>query len=159
MTRTARSEAPRALVKDRHVNRSGVDTSIRKGGGGSHNWGNAANERELERDALFDEEVEFGSTGRTQDVVEDAVIRAQSPSASTTTSASKPSLSRSNSGDEDVEEARKMRKHMLNKKDIDLSAIARTSVAASTSPPRSNNLQRRSGSDNRQVPISSVNNI
>ncbi|KAG9002696.1 hypothetical protein FRB90_011328 [Tulasnella sp. 427] len=44
MTRTERSAFPRAVAKDRHVSKSGMDKSLRKSGGGAHNWGSVVDE-------------------------------------------------------------------------------------------------------------------
>lgn len=42
MTRTHdSSDAPRYVNRDRHLNRSGVDGDLKKGGQGAHNWGNS----------------------------------------------------------------------------------------------------------------------
>lgn len=57
MTRTARSTFPRALIRDRSESKSGLDKSLRKGGGGHHNWGSIADEGYLEAAALEDEQV------------------------------------------------------------------------------------------------------
>jgi len=55
MTRTARAISPRAIIKDRSLNRSGLDKNIRKEGAGQHNWGRP----EDELAALEDEQFEF----------------------------------------------------------------------------------------------------
>lgn len=58
MTRTARASYPRAVVKDRSANRSGVDNyNMRKDGGGQHNWGKLTDERDLEFAAMDDNEL------------------------------------------------------------------------------------------------------
>lgn len=59
MTRTARSASIKAMIKDRSESRSGLDKSLRKNGGGQHNWGSIADERELEVAAMHDEEADF----------------------------------------------------------------------------------------------------
>lgn len=60
MTRTARALSPRAMVKDRHENKSGMSGNMRKGGSGPHNWGSLDDERELEEGALEDDEFDEG---------------------------------------------------------------------------------------------------
>jgi hypothetical protein len=55
MTRTERSLSPRAIIKDRSESKSGMDKALRKGGAGSHNWGNINEEYLLETEALDDE--------------------------------------------------------------------------------------------------------
>lgn len=54
MTRTERAAFPRALMRDRSESKSGLDKSLRKGGGGHHNWGSIADESYLEAAALED---------------------------------------------------------------------------------------------------------
>lgn len=56
MTRTARATFPRALIRDCSESKSGLDKSLRKGGGGRHNWGSIADEGYLEAAALDDEQ-------------------------------------------------------------------------------------------------------
>ena len=58
MTRTERSLTPRAIIKDRSESKSGMDKALRKGGAGSHNWGNINEEYLLETEALDDERQE-----------------------------------------------------------------------------------------------------
>ncbi|KAG1789122.1 uncharacterized protein HD556DRAFT_1244117 [Suillus plorans] len=123
MTRTERAGFPRALLRDRSESKSGLDKSVRKNGSGQHNWGSINDERYLEAAALADEEEEFeeDTTGqqRNNSVHE------------------KPKLEkRINSfTEEERESARQIRKNALKAQDLDLSMIARTSSAASTSPP------------------------
>jgi hypothetical protein len=59
MTRTERSEFPRALDRDRHENKTGVNSDLRKGGAGPHNWGSLEDELMLEEQARMDEEKEM----------------------------------------------------------------------------------------------------
>lgn len=68
MTRTARAAYPRAVIKDRSENKTGIEgnrRSMPKDGAGGHNWGSLADERQNElaalEDASFDEE-EAGAT-------------------------------------------------------------------------------------------------
>lgn len=58
MTRTERSLSPRAIIKDRSESKSGMDKALRKGGAGSHNWGNINDEYLIEAEALDDEQQE-----------------------------------------------------------------------------------------------------
>lgn len=59
MTRTERSGFPRAVKRDRSESKSGLDKSIRKNGGGQHNWGSIKQEEFLEAAAFADEEGEL----------------------------------------------------------------------------------------------------
>ncbi|RDB17259.1 hypothetical protein Hypma_001706 [Hypsizygus marmoreus] len=127
MTRTARSSFPRAIIKDRSESKSGLDKSVRKNGAGAHSWGSLADERELELAAMDDEGLE---------------LEEEEPSSDTLSSHSepleekKPGLQRTNSAltQDELENAKKFRKNALKTRDLDLSAIARTSSAVSTSP-------------------------
>jgi len=58
MTRTSRASHPRAVNKDRSESRSGYGTNVPKSGAGHHNWGSLADERELESQAIEDEEID-----------------------------------------------------------------------------------------------------
>ena len=75
MTRTARASYPRAAMKDRSENRTGLDPSMRKNGAGQHNWGSMQDERDLELSAAVDEESELeqGPVGaeEPEEVVDD----------------------------------------------------------------------------------------
>lgn len=59
MTRTERATFPRAVLKDRSESKSGLNKSLRKNGGGPHNWGSLADEGDLEYAAMEDEELEM----------------------------------------------------------------------------------------------------
>jgi len=59
MTRTERSQSLRALIKDRSEARNGMDTSLPKGGAGSHNWGSLQSEYNYEAAAIDDEAAEL----------------------------------------------------------------------------------------------------
>jgi len=107
MTRTERSINPRAVIKDRSESKSGLDKSVRKNGGGPHNWGNLSDERAAMEDEIEENEQQ---------------TRARQGSVSSIT-------------EDDREQARSFRKGALKGGDIDLSAIARTSAGVSTSPP------------------------
>jgi len=116
MTRTERSMFPKAINKDRSESKSGMDKSLRKHGAGLHNWGSLADEVELEYDAMHDEEIEMNAEREDSADKTDMERRA-----SATT--------------EDRDSARAFRRRALSKDGIDLSAIARTSSAVSSSPP------------------------
>ncbi|KAI9567753.1 hypothetical protein HD554DRAFT_2106555 [Boletus coccyginus] len=118
MTRTERAAFPRALMRDRSESKSGLDKSLRKGGGGHHNWGSIADESYLEAAALEDGQQALATEeDRTDSLDKNASER------------------RSNSlTEEEKHLARNFRKTALKGQDIDLSAIARTSAAVSTSP-------------------------
>jgi hypothetical protein len=66
MTRTERAGFPRALKRDRSESKSGLDKSIRKNGGGQHNWGSINDEAFLEAAALKDEENELEEAATEQ---------------------------------------------------------------------------------------------
>ncbi|KAG1740452.1 uncharacterized protein EDB91DRAFT_1082007 [Suillus paluster] len=123
MTRTERAGFPRALLRDRSESKSGLDKSVRKNGGGQHNWGSINDERYLEAAALADEEEEELEEATTNQQRNNSIPK-------------KPVQKRANSfTEEERQSARQIRKNVLKAQDIDLSTIARTSSAASTSPP------------------------
>jgi hypothetical protein len=64
MTRTERSAFPRAVAKDRHESRTGLDKHIPKNGTGGHNWGNPIDEYQIETEAMDDEGLEFEEAPR-----------------------------------------------------------------------------------------------
>ncbi|KAH8107499.1 hypothetical protein DFH11DRAFT_1636745 [Phellopilus nigrolimitatus] len=132
MTRTERSTSPRAILKDRSESRSGYDKSLRKGGAGPHNWGSMRNELELERYALEDAELDTEELGAVTE-----------PNAAVRPSVDGPvesSLERSVASEDELEKAREFRARGL-KGNIDLAAIARTSAGASSSPPKSPDVE------------------
>ncbi|KAF4579368.1 peptidyl-prolyl cis-trans isomerase cpr6 [Pleurotus pulmonarius] len=122
MTRTARATNPRAVIRDRSESKSGLNKSMPKNGAGTHNWGSYADERELEDAALADEEQELG----------DELPKAEAATAK------KPAAVRSLSGpsEQELQEAKEFRKGALKAEGIDLAAIARTSAAVASSPPK-----------------------
>ncbi|KAG5653784.1 hypothetical protein H0H81_010454 [Sphagnurus paluster] len=127
MTRTARASFPRAIVRDRSESKSGLDKSIRKNGAGAHSWGSLADEKDLEYAAMDDEELEFeqelsesDNLSTSSEPLEEKKIELQRPNSTLTS--------------DELETARKFRKNALKTTDLDLSAIARTSSAVSTSP-------------------------
>ncbi|KAG6337005.1 hypothetical protein ID866_2065 [Astraeus odoratus] len=123
MTRTERASFPRALVRDRSQSKSGLDSSLRKGGGGYHNWGSIADEGYLEAAAWEDGARELAEESKSNDSGD----KGKPP---------KPAIGRTSSlSEEDVEQAKQIRKNALKAQDIDLSTIARTSSAVSSSPP------------------------
>ncbi|EIW79620.1 hypothetical protein CONPUDRAFT_137915 [Coniophora puteana RWD-64-598 SS2] len=127
MTRTERAANPRALVRDRSESKSGLDKSMRKNGSGQHNWGSLADEQYLETAGYEDEQRDFeNATG----------VKPEAPE--------KPDLQRKDGSftEEERETARKFRKNILKGQDVDLSAIARTSPAVSTSPPTTSPIVR-----------------
>ncbi|KAG9226674.1 hypothetical protein CCMSSC00406_0006101 [Pleurotus cornucopiae] len=119
MTRTERATNPRAVIRDRSESKSGLNKSMPKNGAGTHNWGSYADERELEDAALADEEQELG----------DDLPKAE---------AKKPAAVRSLSGpsEQELQQAKEFRKGALKAEGIDLAAIARTSAAVASSPPK-----------------------
>jgi len=133
MTRTARSTYPRALRKDRSESKSGLDKSIKKNGAGAHSWGSILTDPAtgpLDEDEYTSDEAEsqdqvsnmsFPTTGNVSNMEGDKKTRDRSAS---------------NVSVEDVLNAREFRKRVFSNSDapVDLSLIARTSVAASNSP-------------------------
>jgi len=117
MTRTERSTFPKAISKDRSESKSGMDKSLRKHGAGTHNWGSLADEAQLEYGAIDDEETEMNA--EREDSVDKPDMERRATSAAV----------------EDRDNARAFRRRALSKDGIDLSAIARTSSAVSSSPP------------------------
>jgi len=119
MTRTARATYPRAALKDRSQSRSGMDKSLKKNGSGRGNWGKLGEYEDVEYNDDEEEEA--------------AEILSTSEEGSEVSSTSEPKqfvLS-----EKDVEAARAFRKRALSGT-VDLSGIARTSVAVSGSPPK-----------------------
>ncbi|KIK80564.1 hypothetical protein PAXRUDRAFT_833455 [Paxillus rubicundulus Ve08.2h10] len=121
MTRTERATFPRALVRDRSESKSGLDKSLRKGGNGHHNWGSLANETYHET-AFEDETEDLAEDGNKKGVEKPETPMVERRSNSLT--------------EEERQLARNFRKNALKGREIDLSAIARTSHAVSVSPPR-----------------------
>ncbi|CAK5265517.1 unnamed protein product [Mycena citricolor] len=126
MTRTARSLSLRSVLKDRSESKNGMGNTMRKNGGGAHNWGSLENERDLEYAGMDDGHAELEgvqveddsdslSTGSSSD---DLVSSKKAPGS--------PVLERS---DAEVAMARKFRMNALKGENVDLAAIARTSAA------------------------------
>ncbi|KAF8826988.1 hypothetical protein HHX47_DHR5000992 [Lentinula edodes] len=116
MTRTARATYPRAALKDRSQSRSGMDKSLKKDGAGRGNWGKLG-EVGYDDDDEYDEES----------------YEAETANLDATSSTLEPKHSVSDQ--KEVEAARAFRKRALSGT-VDLSSIARTSVAVSGSPPK-----------------------
>ncbi|KAK0205309.1 hypothetical protein DFS33DRAFT_757205 [Desarmillaria ectypa] len=136
MTRTARATFPKAVLKDRSESKSGFDKSLRKNGGGQHNWGRLADERELEYAAMDDEALELQE--EFEEAAEDtASVSAASDSSNETKAVPARAFSIS---EKEIETAKQFRKKAL-KGEVDLAAIARTSSAVSSSPPTSKTVQ------------------
>ncbi|THV05768.1 hypothetical protein K435DRAFT_773692 [Dendrothele bispora CBS 962.96] len=126
MTRTARAISPRAIIKDRSLNRSGLDRNLRKEGGGQHNWGRP----EDELAALEDEQFEF-------EEYENELKDDDSSSNGSEGAAETKPRKVSNAGftEEELAAAKAIRKKGF-KGEVDLGAIARSSNAVSSSPPK-----------------------
>ncbi|KIJ64697.1 hypothetical protein HYDPIDRAFT_175275 [Hydnomerulius pinastri MD-312] len=140
MTRTERSAFPRALVRDRSESKSGLDKSLRKGGGGHHNWGSLADEGYLEAAAMEDEEKDLAEAQGKKDGtpnISDIIDFSRGSFPDSVEKPEKPVMERRSNSvtEEERQSARKFRKNALKGQDIDLSAIARTSSAVSASPP------------------------
>ncbi|KAF7318546.1 hypothetical protein HMN09_00364800 [Mycena chlorophos] len=137
MTRTARSASLRSMLKDRSENKTGVSGALRKNGGGAHNWGSLENERDLEFAGMDDGAAELeedrasDDNNDTESLTDDA-----SSSGSDEVALKKPTLSPTTTSD-DIAVARKFRTNALKAgAELDLAAIARTSVAMAGSPPK-----------------------
>lgn len=126
MTRTERATYPRAAMRDRSLSKSGLENHIRKGGGGHHNWGRLAEEEYLEAAAREDNAHEFSKEFDEHGKKVDARKLTKERSSSLS--------------EEDIQRAKEIRKNALKDDDIDLTTIARTSSAVSTSPPRFGDL-------------------
>ena len=121
MTRTERSQSLRALIKDRSEARNGMDSSLPKGGAGSHNWGSLDFEYEHETPAMDDETGELkdqvgevGGKRRLADVQLRPQVLTPCPAAPDSQS-KKPTPARRTSSvtDEDRENALKIRTNAL----------------------------------------------
>ena len=121
MTRTERSQSLRALIKDRSEARNGMDSSLPKGGAGSHNWGSLESEYEHETAAMDDETGEpkdqageAGGKRRLADVQLRPQVLTPCPAAPNS-QPKKPAPARRTSSvtDEDRENALKIRKNAL----------------------------------------------
>ena len=126
MTRTERAAFPRAILKDRYVldyfcahfdsffasrseSKSGLDKSLRKSGGGAHNWGSIKDELALEQSALDDELLD----SQELSVVTDDVNQAVRPSVEGPVDDNESVKSTGSPTDEEVEKAREFRAHGL----------------------------------------------
>ncbi|KAJ6625188.1 hypothetical protein B0H10DRAFT_1783461 [Mycena sp. CBHHK59/15] len=122
MTRTARSTSIRSILKDRSESRTGLDNSMRKNGGGAHNWGRLENERDLE----------FAGIDDGQQELDELELEDDDDSTSTHSERMPPSQR----SEEDIAMARKFRMNAFKGEGVDLATIARTSAAVSSSPPK-----------------------
>ncbi|KAK7680401.1 hypothetical protein QCA50_016641 [Cerrena zonata] len=122
MTRTERASYPRAINRDRSESKNAMDKSLPKHGAGPHNWGSYEDELDLETSADYDEEEEVVKESAKSTEKSIPVVGERRASVASMT-------------EQDREAARKARLHALERGDIDLGTIARTSVAVSTSPP------------------------
>ncbi|KAF5392980.1 hypothetical protein D9757_001355 [Collybiopsis confluens] len=132
MTRTSRAAFPRAILKDRQ-SRSGLSNEMKKGGAGTHNWGKLG---EMETDQ-GDVEPEYDSEGETaamNEMKKNAASLMIAEASEQLAATGKRSTSVPNA--KETEEAMQLRKHALNGQ-VDLAAIARSSVVLSSSPPKS----------------------
>ncbi|KAJ7206559.1 hypothetical protein GGX14DRAFT_637602 [Mycena pura] len=139
MTRTSRSASLRSVLKDRSENKTGVSGTLRKNGGGAHNWGSLENERDLEFAGIDDGQAELDI-----DEHEREVEREESDDGSSSTSGpdelmaiKKPASPILELSEEEIAFARKVRMNAFKGDSVDLAAIARTSAALSSSPPKS----------------------
>ncbi|KAG9308327.1 hypothetical protein JVU11DRAFT_12091 [Chiua virens] len=141
MTRTERATFPRARVRDRSESKSGLDKSLRKGGSGQHNWGSIANEGYLEAAAIYDVEgsEDHSSSADSEESSRDSFEKSESERSFISSTEEQKRLAR-----DFRKTAFKGEGHPVLSRDrvcflppsvaIDLSAIARTSAAVSTSP-------------------------
>ncbi|KAG8933106.1 hypothetical protein FRC01_011021 [Tulasnella sp. 417] len=132
MTRTERSKAPHALVKDRHVSKTGMDRSLRKSGGGAHNWGSPLDvydDADLYDEGFDEEELTAPTTNAN---VQPAAPEASPKDRRRSSVSASSTEEHAGVNNEEKEKALAFRKRALSKGDIDLGSIARTSSAAST---------------------------
>ncbi|KAJ3883905.1 hypothetical protein F5051DRAFT_1791 [Lentinula edodes] len=140
MTRTARATYPRAALKDRSQSRSGMDKSLKKDGAGRGNWGKLGevgydddeyDEESYEAETANLDASETGSEGS----IFIATFSSPNSRACLRSASSTLEPKHSVSDQKEVEAARAFRKRALSGT-VDLSSIARTSVAVSGSPPK-----------------------
>ncbi|KAJ7766343.1 hypothetical protein DFH07DRAFT_809649 [Mycena maculata] len=127
MTRTSRSASLRSIIKDRSESKTGLSNNLRKNGGGAHNWGSLENERDLEFAGIDDGQLE-------RDLEDDD--DSQSGHSDEPTSYKKPASPVMERSEEEIATARKFRMNAFKGEGVDLAAIARTSAAVSSSPPK-----------------------
>ncbi|KAF7366906.1 hypothetical protein MSAN_00949300 [Mycena sanguinolenta] len=132
MTRTSRSASLRSILKDRSENKTGLNNNLRKNGGGAHNWGSLENERDLEFAGIDDGQQELAND---EDLLQDD-DDSQSADSDERTSPppSRPPVLELTEAD--LASARKLRMNAFKNDTLDLAAIARTSAAVSSSPPK-----------------------
>ncbi|GLB39639.1 putative expressed protein [Lyophyllum shimeji] len=131
MTRTARAQYPRAIARDRSIPKNARDKSFAKNGAGPHNWGDMSREHQHELFAMEDEDRELDEEGivpsdtssMLSETLEERAFSYQAGSNVTS--------------NEDLETARRFRFKALKRRELDLSAIARTSSAAMIHPKTS----------------------
>jgi Hyaluronan / mRNA binding family len=111
MTRTARAAFPRAVEKDRHESRTGLSASLRKDGGGAHNWGNALQDEQLLEDEAFADELADEETAKVEG--EAKVPKAVAVETGRDTN---DAVSAKDASEGDLETARKSRMGIMNKK-------------------------------------------
>ncbi|KAJ7507014.1 hypothetical protein B0H11DRAFT_188681 [Mycena galericulata] len=128
MTRTSRSASLRSILKDRSESKTGLNNSLRKNGGGAHNWGNLENERDLEFAGIDDGQQELDELEDDDD--------SQSGHSDEPTSYKKPTTPVLERSEEEIATAKKFRTNAFKGEGVDLAAIARTSAAVSGSPPK-----------------------
>jgi len=139
MTRTARAIYPRALTRDRSESKSGLDKSFAKHGAGNHNWGSLQDETHPVEDAAeyysADEYADTASTVESSSTLGDDASKTQSQSQSPQQHQEQKRRASISITDADRASARSFRtRSFKDRPDIDLTAIARTSFAVSTSP-------------------------
>ncbi|KAG8991431.1 hypothetical protein FRB95_007752 [Tulasnella sp. JGI-2019a] len=128
MTGTIRATNPRALIRDRSNSKTGMDKSMRKAGGGAHNWGNIDDQIEGE---MYDD----GSEENLRDAAKSASIPPADVAGDRRLSVSTASTGTSSGlTEEEKEKAVEYRANALKSGELDLAAIARTSRALS--PPK-----------------------
>ncbi|KAJ6453582.1 hypothetical protein C8R45DRAFT_1039111 [Mycena sanguinolenta] len=133
MTRTSRSASLRSILKDRSESKTGLNNNLRKNGGGAHNWGSLENERELEFAGIDDGQQELAMDEDLLDNDDDSQS-AHSDEFKKPSPVSSPVLELTEA---DLADARKVRHNAFKNGALDLAAIARTSAAVSSSPPKS----------------------
>jgi len=132
MTRTERAAYPRAVERDRSESKGGVDKSIRKGGGGAHNWGSLEDEQRFEQEGSFDELRELRDDENNREEDEEEPAARDSASGVTERQTERPRATSGGLSPQELEKAKALRKRGLSD-NVDLSDIARSSQAVTAS--------------------------
>ncbi|KZV67710.1 hypothetical protein PENSPDRAFT_46398 [Peniophora sp. CONT] len=136
MTRTERASSPKAQQHDRSENKGGIDSSIRKGGAGAHNWGSIDDEARYEQEGLEDERLDIQAAAAEGDEISPNVAAGIEDQGTASRSVYTRTV------DEGERQKALDTRQSALKKDVDLGEIARTSAAVSGSPPVNYNVNQ-----------------